>query len=325
MRIACLIEEGRPRTGPQSYRALLERALSPRHTLGFFTGAPAGEWDLVHILDIKRVPLSLVRSLTRPVVADLHDHYWVRFQAFPCPDLPLRWILQPLRRRHHLAVLALAKTVVVHSRAVAEAVALPRAQVVPIGIAPEDFPRNSGPREPLLLLVGRDCFRKGLPVLVQAIRQLGPRLPELRVEVIGEEFPHARLAAKLMARGRPIRFLPGLAPSELYRRYARASALVLPSYEEAFGLTLLEAFAAGLPVIASRVGGIPEVVEDGVSGLLFRSGEAGELAENIFRLLREPELRERLAQGGYGRIPGRFDLPTMAAGLERVYQGTLAP
>src|SRR4030042_1354899 len=139
MRIACLIEEGRPRTGPQSYRALVERALAPRHTLGFFAGPPTGEWDLVHILDIKRAPVALVRGLKPPVVADLHDHYWVRFQAFPAPDLLLRRLLLPMRRRHHLAVLGLAKSVVVHSRAVAEALSLPNVHVVPIGIAAEDF------------------------------------------------------------------------------------------------------------------------------------------------------------------------------------------
>jgi glycosyltransferase involved in cell wall biosynthesis len=325
MRIACLIEEGRPRTGPQSYRALLERALAPRHTLGFFAGPPTGEWDLVHILDIKRVPLALVRALSPPVVADLHDHYWVRFQAFPAPDLPLRRLLMPWRRRHHLAVLGRAKSVVVHSRAVAEALPFPNVHVVPIGIAPEDFASSPGPREPLLLLVGRDCFRKGLPVLLQALRRLRPGLPKLRLEVIGDEFPHARLAGKLLALGLPVSFVPGLDPDELRRRYAQASALVLPSYQEAFGLTLLEAFAAGLPVVASRVGGIPELVEDGVSGMLFRSGDAAELAEKLSQVLTQAKLRDRLVLGGRQRLPGRFDLPTMAAGLEQVYQRTLEP
>ncbi len=325
MRIACLIEQGRPRTGPQSYRALIERALAPRHTLGFFTGAPTGEWDLVHILDLKRVPLALVRALARPVVADLHDHYWVRFQAFPAPDLPLRFLLQPWRRRHHRAVLRLAKTVVVHSRAVAEALSLPHVQVVPIGIAAEDWQENVVAREPLVLLVGRDCFRKGLPVALQALRRLRPRLPQLRLEVIGDEYPHARLAGRLLARGLKVRFLPGLDPAELRRRYARASALVLPSYQEAFGLTLLEAMAAGLPVVASRVGGIPELVEDGASGLLFSSGDAAELADKLFQVLTDSDLRDRLVRGGRQRLPGRFDLPTMAAGLERVYQRTLEP
>jgi len=325
MRIACLIEEGRPRTGPQSYRALLERALAPRHTLGFFEGVPAGEWDLVHLLDIKRAPLAAVRALKQPVVADVHDHYWVRFQAFPAPDLPLRLMLQPWRRRHHLAVLRLAKSVVAHSRAVAEALPVPNVHLVPLGIAAEDWQESPSAREPLILLVGRDCFRKGLPVLLQALRRLRSRLPQIRLEVIGDEFVHARLFGRLLALGLPVRFLPGLDPPELRRRYARASALVLPSYQEAFGLTLLEAFAAGLPVVASRVGGIPEVVEDGKSGLLFQSGQAGELAEKLYQVLTDAKLRDRLLRGGKERLPGRFDLAAMAAALERVYERTLNP
>ena len=325
MRIACLIEPGRPRTGPHSYRALLERALAPRHTLGFFTGLPTGEWDLVQILDIKRVPVALVRELKQPVVADVHDHYWVRFQAFPAPDLPVRLLLQPWRRRHHLAVLRLARSVVAHSRAVAEALPVANVHLVPLGISAEDWRPEPVPREPLLLLVGRDCFRKGLPVLLQALRRLCPRLPELRLEVIGDEFAHARLCGRLLALGLPVRFVAGLDPPELRRRYARASALVLPSYEEAFGLTLLEAMAAGLPVVASRVGGIPEAVEDGVSGLLFQSGRAEELAEKLFQVLTDSTLRDRLVAGGRQRLPGRFDLAAMAAALERVYERTLAP
>jgi len=324
MRIACLIEETGPRTGPASYRALVEQALEPRHTLGFFSGPPPGEWDLVHILDLKRVSLSLVRSLKGPIVADLHDHYWTEWALFPAPDLPLRWLIRPFRRRHHLAVLKLAKSVIVHSRAVAEAVPGSNVHLVPLGIDPQAFASAPGPREPLILLVGRDCFRKGLPVLLSALRRLRARLPKLRLEVIGDEYPHARLAGKLLSLGLPVRFFPGLPLTELRDRYARASALVLPSFQEAFGLVLLEAMAAGLPVVASRVGGIPEAVEDGVSGLLVARGQAGELAEKIFQVMTDPALCQRLAQGGRQRLPGRFDLKSLAAGLERVYERTLA-
>lgn len=324
MRIACLIERSEVRTGPATYRAMVEQALAVRHTLGFFTGMPTGDWDLVHLLDIKRVPLSLVRRLTRPIVADLHDYYWAEPPRFPAPDLPLRWLLQRYRRRHHLAVLDLATSVIVHSRAVAAA--LPaglQPELVPLGIDPQAFVTSPQPREPLLLLVGRDCFRKGLPVLLSALRRLRSRLPELRLEVIGDEYPHGRRAGKILAAGLPVRFLPGMPTAELRERYARAAALILPSYQEAFGLVLLEAMAAGLPVVASRVGGIPELVEDGVNGLLFTCGRAEELAEKIKMLMTEPKLRERLAQAGRETIPGRFDLPRLAAGLEQVYERTV--
>jgi len=79
-------------------------------------------------------------------------------------------------------------------------------------------------------------------------------------------------------------------------------------WEEAFGLVLAEAMAFGKPIVATRVGGIPEVVDDGVTGFLVARGDTAALAEKFVMLARDPDLRQRLGRAGRRRAEGEFNL-----------------
>ena len=97
--------------------------------------------------------------------------------------------------------------------------------------------------------------------------------------------------------------------------FAAHDIYLFPSLYEPFSLTLIHALACGIPTIASRAGGNPEIVEDGETGLLFRQGDAAELARAIGRMVREPRLRARVAL--QGRAAGRrFTFRRMADGME---------
>lgn len=111
-------------------------------------------------------------------------------------------------------------------------------------------------------------------------------------------------------RGKVASLLPGL------------DAFVQPSRSEALSLSLLEAMAAGLPVIAARTGGMPEVVEDGVNGLLFPSGDAHALAWQLKRLL-EPGLRQRLGQQARRTQRERFSARGMTEATVSLYRRLL--
>ena len=100
--------------------------------------------------------------------------------------------------------------------------------------------------------------------------------------------------------------------------------LIVPSRREALSLALIEAAAAGLPVIASRIGGIPEVVVDGETGLLVPSEDAAALAAAMGRLAADPALRERFGLNGRARFLRQFSLETMADRVEAVYRQALA-
>jgi 2-deoxystreptamine N-acetyl-D-glucosaminyltransferase/2-deoxystreptamine glucosyltransferase len=99
---------------------------------------------------------------------------------------------------------------------------------------------------------------------------------------------------------------------------AALDVLVLPSAYEEMGSVLVEAMAAGLPVVASAVGGIPEVVQDGVTGLLVPPGDADALAAALDRLVADPALRARLAAGARAHAR-RYAWPELAARVAAVY------
>ena len=100
---------------------------------------------------------------------------------------------------------------------------------------------------------------------------------------------------------------------------AGADLLVLPSLAEAFGLVLTEALYLGTPVVASRVGGIPEIVSDGVDGVLVPAADSHALADAIVRLLENPAERHRLAGAGRERVVSRFRFEEMVRSYEMIY------
>ena len=98
----------------------------------------------------------------------------------------------------------------------------------------------------------------------------------------------------------------------------------LSSRLEGMPLAILEAWAAGLPVIASRVGGVPAIVTDGATGILFDLGDEAALTHAMSRLLASPDEADRLAGAGRDYVRSRFDLRVMAAAYDRHYREVLS-
>jgi N-acetyl-alpha-D-glucosaminyl L-malate synthase BshA len=103
-----------------------------------------------------------------------------------------------------------------------------------------------------------------------------------------------------------------------------ADLFLLPSLQESFGLSALEAMACGVPVVASRVGGLPEVVDDGVTGYLHPPDAVDEMAASAIRILSDDALRTRMAEAGVRVARGRFAAERIVPMYERLYQETLA-
>ncbi len=325
----------RPGTGPFTYLAAVRAAMAAKHRLCNLDGT-CPDLDLVHVIDLKRLPPHFFDTVKAPVLAEVHDDYWVRPEPYPAPDALLRRLLRRRLHTHHLSVLRRASAVVVHSESVAaslrrvmdeeltaEGMGKPPVHTVPLGIEAAACHPVPGPDE-IILLLGRDIFRKGFSVMIEAMPLIVRARPRARLVVIGREYFHTRLFARIISRGLPVTFLPHQDPEALEQWWERARVLTLPSWQEAFGLVLIEAMARGVPVAASRAGGIPEAVEDGVSGLLIERGNARELAEKIAALLGDEALRARLIAGGIERAR-RFSLANMADGLDRVYHAVAGP
>ncbi len=172
--------------------------------------------------------------------------------------------------------------------------------------------------------VARLAAQKGQIHLVEAMPGLVSAIPDLQVIILGEGRMRPTLERRARELGVEQRLrLPGFHP-DVQSALCGLDVFVMPSLWEGFGLVLLEAMAAGQPIVASKVSAIPEVVEDGVTGLLVPPADSVALAEAILTLWRESALREKLGSAGRERLRERFSLDQMVDRTEQVYTEVLA-
>jgi glycosyltransferase involved in cell wall biosynthesis/LmbE family N-acetylglucosaminyl deacetylase len=171
----------------------------------------------------------------------------------------------------------------------------------------------SRPGAHVVLYVGRLERVKGISILLQAARRVLNEMPDAHFVLAGGSHPTLpnrdleRMVRQLSLNGR-VHFLGHVPWEQLSAWYQRADLCVLPSYYESFGLAALEPQAFGVPVVATTAGGLPEVVEDEVTGVLVPPGNARVLAEAIVRLLGDRNLRCRLGLAGREHAERRFDV-----------------
>ncbi|MDA8296258.1 MAG: glycosyltransferase [Actinomycetota bacterium] len=177
-----------------------------------------------------------------------------------------------------------------------------------------------GARTPVIAVVGRLVPIKDHETLFLALREL----PGVHLAIIGDGELRTRLEGRAMALGIAdrITFLGWI--TDLPDVVAEADVVVLASRNEGTPLAVIEAMAAGRPVVATDVGGIPHVVQHGESGLLCPPGHPGDLATAIRRLLDAPELGHQLASEGQRRVLQRFDVQRMVAVHQSLYGDLLA-
>ena len=211
-----------------------------------------------------------------------------------------------------------------------------RFAIVPNGI---DLSRFSGPvrpcalrgeyripaSAPLLGVVARLEPEKGHRHLIDAMPAILRAVPETWLAIVGEGSEAdalraqaaelgSRVAARVVFTGRR---------DDVSALTSDLTLAVLPSTREAQGISLLEAMARGVPVVASAVGGIPEVVTDGVDGRLVPPGDSAALADAIVELLRDGELRRRLGDAGRRTVVDRFSIDAQVRMIEGIYDEEL--
>ncbi len=216
-------------------------------------------------------------------------------------------------------------------------------RIIHNGIDPERFrPSEEGARVReelglsndafLAILPGRLSPEKGQTELVRAVALLRARTGRHRGARGRRRFSddagggsHRAALEALRAElglGVRVRFVPHRrdVPAVMHA----ADVVVIPSHWEPFGLVVVEALACGRPVVAARAGAIPELVDDGVSGVLVPVRDPTALADAIERLWREPELRRRLGQRAREEVRARFTERRMADELGRLYEDVVA-
>jgi glycosyltransferase involved in cell wall biosynthesis len=267
------------------------------------------------------------RKLRLPSVITMHggDVYVNPEQGY---DFPTRWYIRPPLRwtlRHAGALTAITEDCRQHAL---RAGAPPeRIRLVFNGTDLRRFsPRENGgnPRwGPHMIFACRQLFpRKGIRFLLEAAAQLKPRFPDLKIVLAGDGFERPALVglAQELGIASDVTFLGWVANSELPQYYRAAALSVIPSLEEGFGIPAAEAMGCEVAVVASDAGGLPEVVEDGVTGLVVPRGDSAALAQAIGSLLADPDRRRQMGQAGRARALRLFDWDRTAEQFEALYR-----
>ena len=302
--------------------------------------------DVVHVQHVIHLSGSVLRTSARlgyPVVLSLHDFFFAcarihlvdnRRRLCPGPDRGERCIAclqaettaEEARRRfaYFEQLLHMPQRVIVPSRFLAERMqeifpfVEPRIQVLAPGVVPIPYGRRDDRQPMRVLYIGALVPHKGPHLLIQAVH--GVPAGSFAASLYGERAADWRAYADQLeadAAGLPIRFCGTYAHDELSAILARHDVLVVPSVcEETFSLVTREALQAGLPVIAARRGALPEVIRDGVNGLLFEPENADDLGRCLERLRTDTRLREQLTPAS---TPIR-DPQAYAQDMEAVYE-----
>lgn len=198
--------------------------------------------------------------------------------------------------------------------------------VIPNGIAP--LPPAERPVEgagrPVILYVGRLRTRKAVAVLVEAFARLREELPEATLVLAGDGEQRPALEARVRELGleEAVVFAGAQPRSAMAGHYAAADVFCLPSIYEGFPLAILEAMAAGLPVVATAVAGVPEAVADGVTGRVVPPEDAAALARALSDLAGDPAAARRMGETGRLRVAEEFAIPTIAAAYLELWTGS---
>ena len=292
--------------GASLFLALLCRI--PRAVLHVHCASRASFWR-------KSLFMALALAARWPVILHLHGGGFAHFYDEECGPLRRAWVRFFLDRAAAIVVVsdrwaAWMKRVSSNPRVVTitNAVRLP-------AIAPAR-------REPaLVVFAGRCSEAKGIYDLLQAALALRREIPKLRIECAGDgDLDEVERALASLGLADRVLVHGWVGPRRRDELLARAAIFVLPSHAEGLPMSVLEAMAAGCPVIAASVGGLPDVIRDGVNGLLIPAGDTQALAAAIRRLVDDPSFARKLGAAARATIAARFTTETMLERLGEVYE-----
>jgi glycosyltransferase involved in cell wall biosynthesis len=264
----------------------------------------------------KSLFMAIAHAARCPVVLHLHGGGFARFYEQECGPLRQRLV------RHFLGRAACVIALTERWRAwLAQAGANPNLVCIPNPVRADAAPAPRA-RRGVILFLGRIEAAKGIGELLEAFAVLRAAQPEAELVCAGAGgIEAAARRAEALGIEDAVRFPGWLGEAQKRAWLRRAAVFVLPSHAEGLPMSLLEAMAAGVPVVASAVGGIPDVVKHGVNGLLVAPGDAVDLLRALRRVLRDPQLAAALGAAGRETVRARFAPEQVLAQLGEVYAG----
>jgi len=173
---------------------------------------------------------------------------------------------------------------------------------------------------PLIGVIARFHRQKGHSILLDTSPSILDRFPSAKILLVGEGGTRVAIEEKVQKLGLSDFILPTGIRQDIPHVLSALDLFVLPSLWEGMPIVLLEAMAAGLPVVATRVGGVPELVEDGATGLLVPAHDPEALAKAIIALLQDRERAEAMGQAGRERVERYFSVERMVQQTEALYE-----
>ena len=295
--------------------------------------------DVVEFAEVNAEGFFYARAPQTPVVVRCHTPTFILERYYDSLEMPFdtritNYCERDLIRRAH--------ALTTPSRDMASVIAneckipIQDIAVVPNALDVSEFPpqpsRLNGDKI-TILYVGRLERAKGITVLGDAIPRVVQSVPNARFVIIGSDRTTARGTSQRAELERrlsessmlPVRFLGGIPQPVLLDWYKRADICVVPSLVyESFSYTCVQAMAVGKPVVASRIGGIPETVDDGVTGVLVTPGNVGELTEALVRLARNGNLREQMGRAARDKVVREYEGVRVAQQNLQVYERAIA-
>jgi glycosyltransferase involved in cell wall biosynthesis len=180
------------------------------------------------------------------------------------------------------------------------------------------------PRDPVIGMISKLWEGKGHATLIQAFRDIKREMAQAKLVIVGEGYLQDELVALVDRLGLRDSVLFTGFQMDVFEIIATFDVAVLPSFFEGMGRVLLEAMAMEKPVVATRVGGIPDLVDDGVNGFLLSPGKTRELAQALLKVLRDKKLARKLGKEGRKKTTERFSAESMVQSIDRIYRELLS-
>jgi len=291
-------------------------------------------FDLIHFTDARE---SLWFKGHPTVIGNVNDYYAAELRPFRYykryyADARERWAYYHFLHRCERIAFRRLKALVANSHYTLEAIRrhyrLPAEKVFQcyksINLDSFNQPRTPCKEGKLVLFAGGNMQRKGLGTLICAVPRIEKQFGKVTFCIVGADKNLNKLKKLAQKVGAADRFFfSGWLPNEsLLKLYSQAHLFVMPSLAEAFGMVLLEAMASGIPVVATKVGGIPELVGGEENGLLVRPDSPDELADAVAAVLSNPGLSEKLSKNGRKRAE-QFGIGAMLECTYGVYEAVL--
>ena len=179
-----------------------------------------------------------------------------------------------------------------------------------------DYRKN---HQVLIGFVGRLVDHKNLECLLRALGRLRNKGIDAGVIMVGDGPLRQSLEAFVKSRDLQGVYFLG-ERDDVHAIFSACDIAVLPSFREGFSNTILEAMQVGTPMVASRVGGTPEIIKDEVNGMLFESDNDKELSEKLTRLIKDPGLAKALGEAGQAAVSENFSVPHMINKIQAIYE-----